>query len=73
MLRYWNRLIHMDYERLTKRFFICDFNRRRTSGNWNSNVYKVFFSLSKLDIYGNMEQVVLASAKIGLREIERVT
>ncbi len=26
MLHYWNRLIHMDYERLTKTVFHCDFN-----------------------------------------------
>ncbi len=54
MLRYWNRLIHMDSKRLTKKVFHWDFNRRRTSGNWNSDIYKVFSSLNKLDIYENM-------------------
>ncbi len=52
MLHYWNRLIHMDSERLTKKVFHWDFNRRRTSGNWNSDIYKVFSSyISILDTH----------------------
>ncbi len=53
----------MDSERLTKMFFHWDFNRRRTSGKWNSDIYIVFSSLNKLDIYENMEDVDFASAK----------
>ncbi len=71
MLHYWKRLIDMDSERLTKNIFIQDFNRRQTSGNWNSDIYKVFSSLNKLDIYENMEEVNLASAKTDLYEIEK--
>ncbi len=69
-LRYWNRLIHTDSERLTKEVFHWDFNRRLTSGNWNSDIYKVFSSLNKLDIYENMEEVDFASAKTDSYEIE---
>ncbi len=71
MLRYWNKLIQLDSERLIKNVFHWDFNRRRTSGNWNSDIYKVFSSLNKLDIYENMEEVDFASAKTDLYEIEK--
>ncbi len=72
MLLYWNRLIHMDSERLTKKVFRWYFNRKRISGNWNSDIYKVFSSLNKLDIYENMEEVDFTSAKIYLYEIEKI-
>ncbi len=71
MLRYWNRLIDMDSERLTKKVFHWDYNSRGKSGNWNGDIYKVFSSLNKLDIYENMEEVNFASAKIDIYEIEK--
>ncbi len=71
MLCYWNILIHMDSERLTKRVFLWDFNRRQTSENWNSDIYEVFSCLNKLDIYEYMEEVDFASAKTDLCEIEK--
>ncbi len=60
-------MIHMHYERLTKKVFDWDFNGRRTSGNCNSDIYKVF---SSLDIYENMEEVDFARTKTDIYEIE---
>ncbi len=47
----------------TLKDFHLNFNIRRTSGNWNSDVYKVFTCLNMLDICENMVEIDFASAK----------
>ncbi len=57
--------------KIEKKVYHCDFNRKRIFGNWNSDIYKVFSSLNKLDIYENMDEVGFTSAKTDLYEIEK--
>ena len=41
MLRLWNRLVGMDYNRLTKQIFLNDFNRNRNN-SWCSEIKFIF-------------------------------
>ncbi len=71
MLCYWNRLIHMDSERLTETFFIGILIEDEYLEIRTVIFTKCFLSLNKLDIYENMEEVDFASAKTDLYEIEK--
>ena len=51
ILRYWNRLIRMNENRLTKKVFKWDRNKRRRSGNWSNDVYKVLDSIGLRHMY----------------------
>ena len=70
MLRYWNRLMKMDSERLTKNFFTWDFNKR-TTGNWNSDIYKLFLSLDMTDVYYNNLEVDLDGVRKNLHDADK--
>ena len=71
MLRYWNRLMKMDSERLTKKFFTWDFNKRTATGNWNSDIYKLFLSLDMTDVYYNNLEVDLDGVRKNLHDAEK--
>ena len=40
MFRYWNRIIKMDPNRITKKVFTWDFVKRRSVWSWNSDILK---------------------------------
>ena len=71
MLSYWNRLMKMDSERLTKNFFTWDFNKRTATGNWNSDIYKLFLSLDMTDVYYNNLEVDLDGIRTNLHDAEK--
>lgn len=67
IIRFWNRLLKMDENRITKRVFIEDYNKCHK--NWSHNVKMI---LSKLDIehcYINKEICDLENVKTKLFDI----
>ncbi len=71
MFRYWNRIMKMDSERLTKKLFMYDFANRRASGSWNSDIFKLFQSVDMINAYYNMNEVDLIHIKNILHNIEK--
>ena len=63
MFRYWNRIIKMDPNRITKKLFTWDFVKRRSVGSWNSDILKLFSSLNMGNIYHNLMEVNLTLVK----------
>ena len=53
MVRYWNRLVNMQENRLTKKVFRWD--RAQNSKAWSSDVKEIFQSIDLLDVYNNLE------------------
>jgi hypothetical protein len=71
MFRYWNRLMKMELHRITKKFFTWDFDKRRSTGNWNSDIFKVFAKLNIVEMYNNLVEVDLEFIKEKLHENEK--
>ena len=71
MFRYWNRLINMDDNRITKKIFKWDYTNRKGKGSWNSDIYKLFSEIGKLDNYRNLLSVNLEEVKKLLLQIEK--
>lgn len=75
MLRFWNRVIDIDTNRLTKQVFLWDFHKRGSKGNWNSDIYKLFVKIGKLYVYwywyNNQTKVDICEAKNALIEEEK--
>ena len=63
MLRYWNRLIKFDNSRLTKKVFLWDLSKRRSTGTWSSEIHKIFVDLNMENVYENLLSVNLGTAK----------
>ena len=63
MLRYWNRLMKMNDSYLTKKVFEWDYNKRKTQGSWNSDIYKLFTTLEMAHIHSNKELIDLETAR----------
>jgi hypothetical protein len=63
MLRFWNRIVDMSDSRLTKKVFMWDYSKRTNKGNWNSDVYKLFSKIDKVDIYRGLTKVDIQVAK----------
>ena len=49
MIRFWNRMISMDYSRLTKRIFLWDYNLENKI--WNASVLKILSSVNCKHMY----------------------
>ncbi len=71
MFRLWNRLINMDVDRLTKKIFMYDYEKRRTAGSWCSDILKIFRSLDNVEQYTSLMTVNLVYVKDKLHEIEK--
>ena len=48
MIRYWNRLIRMDEDRLTRKVFEWDYKRKHC---WTKEIYAIFNSVGLSDLY----------------------
>ena len=70
MLRFWNRVVGMDDNRLTKRIFLWDYSKRSCKGNWNSDIYKLFTKIGRTDHFTNLSQVNVYAAKTILEQEE---
>ena len=70
MLRFWNRVVGMDDNRLTKRIFLWDYLKRSCKGNWNSDIYKLFTKIGRTDHFTNLSQVNVYAAKTILEQEE---
>ena len=58
MVRYWNRLLTLDDDRLTKKVFWYD--RELCANNWSSEM-KVLFNATEMGwIYDNMDQCTVS-------------
>ena len=71
MLRFWNRVINMDEDCLTKKIFMWDYLERRSIGSWNSDIFKIFDKIGKLDIYQNRCTVNIQDAKLILKRHDK--
>ena len=49
MIRYWNRLIRISNNRLTKKIFLYDYNIKHN--NWNSEIENMLESVNLLNIF----------------------
>ena len=61
MLRFWNRLILMDNDRLTKKVFIYDYNL--CTNNWTSEIKQVMCKLGLTDHFDNKSIVNMSYVK----------
>jgi len=61
-LRYWNRLINMDHDRLTRIIFEWDF-QLLNSGSWCGNIENIFEMLNLWESFANGTEVNLCLAK----------
>ena len=52
MIRFWNRMISMDYSRLTKIIFLWDYNLENKT--WNASVLKILSSINCKHVFNNM-------------------
>ena len=59
MLRYWNMLIHINVERLTKKTFLWD-------------VYKLLEQIGKLESYTNQKNVDINHARQTLLDLDEI-
>ena len=71
MLRYWNRIMKMDADCLTKKVFEWDYANKRHSGSWNSDICKLFTGIQKTQIYDHKEMIDLDEVKEHLYELDR--
>ncbi len=53
MIKYWNRLIEMDCNRLTKKLFLYDYNNCNAN-NWCSEVKSLLNSVNMIDVFNDM-------------------
>ncbi len=51
ILRLWNRLIHMDDSRLTKKVYLYDYNLCKE--NWCHEMKLIFGKVEQLDVFNN--------------------
>jgi hypothetical protein len=68
MLRYWNHLLKLDRNRITKRVFLWD--REQTSHGWAFDISQLFTNMGKSEIYENMHTMSLENAWAILHEKE---
>ena len=61
MIRYWNRLVLLDNNRLTKRVFNADY--RLCNNNWCNDVKAVLLKLGLNDYFTNKETINLRNAR----------
>ena len=66
MLRYWNKLILMNDNRLTKKIFLWDYSRN--TQNWCGELKQIFQMINLTYIFDNLELVDLNLAKDRLSE-----
>ncbi len=59
MCHYWNRLLQMESHRITKKILIWDLDQRRSIGNWNNDIFKVFSTLNIVELHNNLSEVKL--------------
>jgi len=71
MIRFWNRLIDMDTDRLTKKVFYWDYQNKKSKGSWNSDIHKLFSQIGKLENYENQTKVDVSEAKCILVDQEK--
>ena len=61
IIRYWNRLIQMSEDRLTKKIFMSDFSKCKN--NWSSRNKNIFNKIDKQEYFNNLIECNLAHAK----------
>ena len=63
LLRFWNRLIAMDDNRLTKVIFNHVYHKDNRSKNWCFHVYNIFKEIGQEDLFTNKEPCDINTAK----------
>lgn len=70
MVNYWNRLVKMDDNRLTKRVFKYDHERNRS--NWSYDMKKLFLMLNMDDVFDNITVCNLLTAQNELAHLNNM-
>ena len=68
ILRFWNRCVNFDNDRLTKCIFMFDYNR--CIRNWCADVKKIITDIDRLECFNNLLPVNLEYAKMCLHDME---
>lgn len=68
MLRYWNRLIKLDPNRLTKHIFKWDYDLRLN--NWSAEIHTILQSIDCCNIFDSVEEIDLNLARGKLQELQ---
>ena len=68
MIRFWNRMIALEDNRLTKKIFMWDTEIRKQ--NWSSEIYKIFQEINQEQHYNGMTPVDIKSARQKLCDLE---
>ena len=61
MLRLWNRFVNMNNHRLCKQIFLHDVHL--CSGNWSSEIYKIFSEVNMIHLFENLESADIPTIK----------
>ena len=70
MLRYWNRLIKMNEDRLTKKLFLID--KQIAKNNWSEEVKCILVKAGKVDIFENNTICDLNEISQALRHLNEI-
>ena len=69
ILRFWNRVVNMSNDRITKVVFLWDYNLRDRIKNWSYDIANVFRDINLQSKFSNLEIVNLDDAACKLRDI----
>ena len=68
LIRYWNRLINMDNDKLTKKIFTFDYNSKKPK-TWCSSIEQVFKYLNMHDTFENVILCPLPKVENNIKDI----
>ena len=70
MIRYWNRLLNMDVNRLTHKIFLWDWNLSINNNNWCSDIRGIFNKANMLSYFENNQNCDLEQMASTLKELD---
>jgi predicted proteasome-type protease len=56
MIRFWNRMMKMPNDSLTKQMFNTDYMLANANDNWSKSVRDIFITLGNVDIHDNKSE-----------------
>jgi len=69
MIRFWNRMMKMPNDRLTKQMFNTDYLLANANDNWSKSVRDIFITFGKVDIYENKSECDITFSEQKLFEL----
>ena len=65
-IRFWNRMIDMDYTRITKRIFLWDYTQQ--SGIWSNDMWTLFSSIDNSHVYNELLKCDIKDMEVKLMQ-----